>query len=171
MKPLIYIFTILFSFQLFAQNKHQILQTNKISFSFSNPKYGLNENSIQAIKQDTDGFMWFGTPNGLYKFDGYNYKIYQNDHTNPFSLSENNVIDLFEDAEGLLWICTDKGLNTFDKTTNRFRNYLNTYSEHYKSAENIRINTITQDGNGTLWLGTSKGLCKVEKKRKSLSLL
>ena len=164
MKPLIYIFTILFSFQLFAQNKHQILQTNKISFSFSNPKYGLNENSIQAIKQDTDGFMWFGTPNGLYKFDGYNYKIYQNDHTNPFSLSENNVIDLFEDAEGLLWICTDKGLNTFDKTTNRFRNYLNTYSEHYKSAENIRINTITQDGNGSLWLGTSKGLCKVEKK-------
>jgi len=74
---------------------------------------GLSQNWIYDILQDRYGYMWFGTWDGLNKYDGYNFTIYNVDE----GLSDHIVYSLLEDDEGILWIGTDKGFNKFDRNT------------------------------------------------------
>jgi streptogramin lyase len=80
--------------------------------------------------QDKKGFMWFGTKNGLNRFDGYTFKIYQSDPTNQASLGDNIIYSIFEDKNEILWIGTHNGLYNFNPATEKFtlvdgtRNYI-----------------------------------------------
>ena len=93
------------------------------TFTHITIEQGLSDQRVQALAQDRAGFMWFGTNNGLNRYDGYNVVAYRNDPTNPHSLSGNFISDLYEDRSGTLWVGTRSGLNAFDRRTERFTRY------------------------------------------------
>src|SRR5512145_3228661 len=71
---------------------------------------GLSNSSVSCIIKDKLGFLWFGTWNGLNRYDGYDVTVFQSNAKDSGSLSNSNINALFEDKEGLLWIATDNGL-------------------------------------------------------------
>ncbi len=89
-------------------------QTPSLKFAHLRVQAGLSDNRIESILQDSRGFMWFGTNNGLNKYDGYQFTIFKNDPALPTSLSANRILDIIEDKQGMLWIATNSGLNSFD---------------------------------------------------------
>lgn len=98
---------------------------------------GLSQGYVYDILQDKDGFMWFGTKDGLNRYDGYSFKVYTYDSYNPHSISNNNINRLFEDSKGRLWVSTDDGINIYDKKRDRFRRILH----NPKDANSLSGNT------------------------------
>ncbi|WP_207531854.1 hybrid sensor histidine kinase/response regulator transcription factor [Desertivirga arenae] len=107
-----------------------VVQAQSFVFKHYQIENGLSYNSVLCSMQDKKGFMWFGTKNGLNRFDGYTFKIYQRDPTNQAALGDNIIYSLFEDKNGILWIGTHSGLYNFDPATEKFtlvegtRNYI-----------------------------------------------
>jgi len=124
-------------------------------------EHGLSQSIVQCICQDRTGFMWFGTEDGLNKFDGYQFTVLRHNPTDTNSLSYNNVTALCEDRAGILWIGTFYGgLNRYNPRTRQFRRYQNE-PDNPKSLSHNNINVITEDQNGNLWVGTDNGLNQV----------
>ena len=92
------------------------------SFSFDHyaVENGISQSYIICIFQDSEGYMWFGTQNGLNKFDGYSFENYFYDPADSNSISNSWIFDIAEDRNGFLWVATKGGLNRFDKRTDRF---------------------------------------------------
>jgi signal transduction histidine kinase/ligand-binding sensor domain-containing protein/DNA-binding NarL/FixJ family response regulator len=112
---------------------------------------GLAQNSITAILQDRRGFMWFGTPAGLSRYDGYTFTTYRHDPENPNSLSHNWVRDLYEDQDGMIWIATEGGgANRFDPDTETFTRYL-PQRGNPNSLAGDRVFGIFQDRARNFW--------------------
>lgn len=123
---------------------------------------GLSQNVVFSITQDSDGFMWFATKDGLNKYDGYSFSIYQHDPSDKKTVASNYISTLFTDKNGRLWVGTLNGvLHLYSKETNDFqRIYLPLAAEMSKNSN--EITTIAQDKNGTIWVGTkNNGLFKV----------
>ena len=93
--------------------------------------------------QDSMGFMWFGTKDGLNRFDGYAFRIFQNDPNIPTSLGSNYVRVLHEARDGTIWVGTDQGIYSFDPTTEKFELL------HPEIVDEILA--IQQDKNGNIW--------------------
>ena len=86
-----------------------------INFKHISLDQGLSQSSIFSIIQDSKGFMWFGTQDGLNKYDGYDFTVFKPDPDIPTSLSHNQISFLYEDRNGMIWIgTTGGGLNRFD---------------------------------------------------------
>jgi len=82
---------------------------------------GLSQGMVFDLLQDSEGFIWAATKNGLNRYDGYSFKIFANDPYNPHSLSSNTVVKLFEDSKGRIWAGTENaGLNIYDKQSGKF---------------------------------------------------
>jgi signal transduction histidine kinase/DNA-binding response OmpR family regulator/ligand-binding sensor domain-containing protein len=82
---------------------------------------GLSQGMVYDILQDREGFIWVGTKDGLNRYDGYSFKVFTNDPSNPKSLSSNSINKLFEDSKGRIWVGTEnEGLNIYDKKTGHF---------------------------------------------------
>ncbi|QNA44522.1 hybrid sensor histidine kinase/response regulator transcription factor [Lacibacter sediminis] len=113
----------------FGQLKYEELTTS----------HGLSQGYIYDILQDKDGFLWFGTKDGLNRYDGYSFKVYTYDSYNPNSISNNNINRLFEDSKGRLWVSTDDGLNIYDKRRDHFRRILH----NPKNANSLSGNKIS----------------------------
>jgi signal transduction histidine kinase/ligand-binding sensor domain-containing protein/DNA-binding response OmpR family regulator len=128
---------------------------------------GLADDRIRSIFQDSKGFLWVGTMNGLAEYDGYTFKkFYKKKQTN--SISGNWVTSICEDVSHNLWIGTKEGLNKFDKSSEVFTDIKTPLSNSLSS--NI-INCIQFDAFGKLWIGTPKGLLKYDTLRKSFQLI
>ena len=85
---------------------------------------GLSQNTVFAVLQDHQGFLWVATQDGLDRYDGYNFTVFKNDPQNDNSLSLSSIISLFEDRKGMLWIGTwGGGLNRYDPETGTFTRY------------------------------------------------
>lgn len=82
---------------------------------------GLPEYSVFPMLQDRFGYMWFGTQNGLVRYDGYDMTIYQADPDDSLSISSGQIRLIYEDKSGTLRIATDGGLNCFDRATETFK--------------------------------------------------
>ncbi len=119
---------------------------------------GLSQSDINTIHQDKDGFMWFGTHDGLNKYDGYSFKIFNPDSNIPESITNNLIFDIEEDQNGNFWIgTTGGGLIFFDKSSEKFKTY--TYDKNnLKSINSNYIYNIYIDRENRLWIGTSEGL-------------
>ncbi len=109
-----------------AQNKNTTLtKFPEPIFEHITIEDGLPENSVRCILQDHLGYMWFGTQNGLVKYDGYNMTVYQPDPDDSLSISHRQIQTIYEDKSGTLWIGTRYGgLNRFNRATETFTNYL-----------------------------------------------
>jgi streptogramin lyase len=84
---------------------------------------GLSQTKITQIVQDDQGFIWFGTQYGLNRFDGYNFKVFLHDPTDPNSLSGVFANSVFKDRDGALWVGCDQFLNKFNRETETFTQY------------------------------------------------
>ncbi|MFD2935098.1 two-component regulator propeller domain-containing protein [Spirosoma flavum] len=132
-------------------------QTPDNPFTYLTTNQGLSQNNVTCILQDKKGFMWFGTQDGLNKFDGYTYTLYRNDPRNASSLSHNHIHTLFEDKQGRLWVGSDDGgLSLFEVNTETFINYKHTPGLDNSLAHN-KVTAIVQDAAGYLWVGTAGG--------------
>ena len=90
-------------------------QTGQIKFEHFSVEEGLSATTVLAILQDSRGFLWIGTYDGLNRYDGYSIKIYNHDPDDSTSLSSNSIRSLYEDDSGNLWVGTwSSGLNKYD---------------------------------------------------------
>ena len=106
---------------------------------------GLSQSTVQAILQDRRGFIWFGTEEGLNRYDGYSFVVFKNDPTDAKSLPGNKISTLHEDRQGRLWVGTWKGLSLFDYRAETFT----AIPQIHK-----RVAAILEDADGTLWVAT-----------------
>ena len=128
---------------------------------------GLSQHTIFAILQDHEGYLWFGTRDGLNKYDGHEFTIYQRDIYDSTSLSDNWVSALLEDRSGNLWIGTmNGGLNKYDRETGSFIRYQNTAAATRDSIPFnplLYIKQLMQDSHGMIWILThGTGLTAVD---------
>ena len=121
---------------------------------------GLSQNSVSCILQDTEGYMWFGTWDGLNKYDGYEFTVYNLED----GLSNTTVRSILQDKDGFIWIGTDYGLNRLDPETNRITVFLHDPVNPNSLCDNM-VNCLMLDKDGFLWAGTSKGLSKYDPQR------
>jgi hypothetical protein len=70
---------------------------------------GLSQSSINCIAQDAQGFMWFGTQDGLNRYDGYEFRVYRHESEDPYSLSNNYVMGCERDRRDVMWVVTRDG--------------------------------------------------------------
>ena len=110
--------------------------------------------SGSLILQDRDGFMWFGSRLGLYRYDGIGFKYYEQDPFDSISGWKGGIYDILEDQDGIIWIATRYGINSFDKNLEQFKRYENL----------VGIDYIVDDKQGNIWAGTRNALiCKFNK--------
>ena len=119
-----------------------------LKFDRFNTQSGLLKNFVANIVQDHRGLMWFGTENGLNKFDGYNFVAYQHNSTDDRSLRSNSVLSLYEDRRKNLWVGTSKGLHLYDRKNNNFIRY----GDLLEAVE-----AVYEDRINNLWIATSTG--------------
>jgi signal transduction histidine kinase/ligand-binding sensor domain-containing protein/CheY-like chemotaxis protein len=146
---------LLFSLPAHARNNDPFGQD--LRFTHLSLEDGLSQTTVISILQDRRGFMWFGTHDGLNRYDGYNFVVYRNDPADLNSLSGGIVYALFEDPSGILWIGTEiGGLSKFDPVSETFTRYLHD-PDNPNSLKNNTVWNIWQDKTGFLWLSTHDG--------------
>lgn len=99
-------------------------QPGTIDFERVSAWYGYPNSFIEDIKEDRFGFLWFGTNEGLFRYDGYEFKVYRHDVRDSTSLSSPNIKDICETRNGEIWIGTNYGLNLLDRRTGKFQRFL-----------------------------------------------
>ena len=122
---------------------------------------GLPNGSVSSLVQDSRGFLWMGTQGGLARWDGYSFKIFENEPFQSNVLSHNQIQTLFLDQEDILWIGTYGGLNRFDLKTHDFKVYKNHPAEPKSLGQDLVI-AIARDASGRLWAGTQNGLYRLD---------
>lgn len=112
---------------------------------------GLSSNTVYSIYQDRDGFMWFGTRNGLNRYDGYTFRVFRHLNNDPHSLPDNVVVNISETPDGKLWVKTEREYALFDKSRGVFINdlggFMNRLGSKAKSPSYVYV-----DKKGYTWL-------------------
>lgn len=150
-----FLLSILFSFtSLFAERK-------ELYFSRIVEKDGLSHEWVRTIIKDSNGFLWFGTRDGLNRYDGAQINIYREqdiDSTNV--LTDYSFYALYENNDSCIWIGTSSGgLNMYNKRRGHFFNYSN--NPFWTTVKTKNIRSITTGSDGNLWMAiTGSGICK-----------
>jgi len=129
---------------------HPALRAQEYYFKHYHVENGLSNNSVNCSMQDKKGFLWFGTINGLNRFDGYRFRIFRHDHDDSTSIGSNFIRCMYEDKKGFLWIGTNKGIYIF-----------NTHSEKFKPfpvSGLEEVSDIREDQTGGVWLISNSNL-------------
>ena len=138
-------------------------QAPEIIFKHLTTKMGLSQSTVTCILQDSNGFMWFGTYNGLNKYDGYKFTIYRHDPANSTGISSNRISALLEDEDGTLWVGTsDGGLNRYNQEFDTFTHFKFNPADP-QTISNNSLTSVIEGKNGSLWIGTSWGLNRFDK--------
>lgn len=127
------------------------------NFEYLDVKDGLVQETVTAIVQDRQGFMWFGSQHGLSRFDGYRFTDYQTVADDAGSLADNWVQALYVDEKNRLWVGTRAGLQRFDAASGSFTRFVPAGSDHAAGAKRT-VQAIIGDGAGKLWIATNDGL-------------
>ncbi len=135
------------SLALFINHNDTIGQSlEKIKFSRFDVNAGLSNSNVTCFLHDSQGFLWIGTPDGLNKFDGTNFKIYRQIAGDTTGFYNNSINSIFEDHQGVLWVSTsNRGFYHYDRNLDRFI----AVKELSVSGE---ISSISEDDNGNLWI-------------------
>ena len=136
----------------------------ELKFSHITAEQGLSMGVVNCVLQDSRGFMWFGTQDGLNKYDGYNITIYKHNPLDSNSLSNNFINALYEDKSGILWIGTDGGgLESYSLISGKYRHYSNVKNDA-SSLSNNKVRAVMEDADGAIWVATDEGLNMLDKK-------
>ena len=123
---------------------------------------GLSQSLAEYIYQDSFGYMWIGTSDGLNRYNGNEFKVYRNIKNNDNSISNNVITSLVEDNYKNLWIGTDSGLNKMNLVTGDITRYL--ISEEDKTYSNSVIEELMIDSSGELWACSISGINYYDRK-------
>ena len=130
-----------------------IFYSQTLNFGHISVEDGLSNRYVNCLLQDRTGFVWFGTDDGLNRYDGYDIKIYRNDPEDSATISNSIIWSLFEDKEGYIWVGTKGGkLNRYDPHTDNFKHWILDSS----NTKDINITVIYEDSKNYLWIGTYK---------------
>ena len=134
-------------------NKLSYAQSKNLIFNNINIEQGISQSTIEDIFQDSEGYIWLGTNDGLnryngYEFKNYNYEEYQN------SISHNGITDITEDKYGNIWVNTVSGVNKINKKTEKISNYTEINGKIKEDSTTEII--VTKDNN--ILVGTYEGL-------------
>lgn len=123
--------------------------------------HGLSSDVILDIVQDSKGFMWFCTEDGLNRYDGYGFRTFRKDYSNPNSLIDNDLKCMAEDSEGRLWIGTNnQGISIFDPSAESF-SHLSVNQGDPRLPTNL-IRALYIDESDNVWIGTDNyGLLRI----------
>jgi ligand-binding sensor domain-containing protein len=134
-------------------------QDNKsVLFSHLTTNDGLSQSSVSCILKDKYGFLWFGTEDGLNKYDGYKFKVFRNNPSNSKTIPNNNIMYLFEDKSGELWAGTSGGgIAKYNREDDSFTSY-----------GGGAILSIYESSDSVLWIGTFHGLKILDRKTKKI---
>ncbi len=128
-------------------------QTNNLYFQNITSEDGLASNRVNCIYEDKTGFLWFGTQDGLNRYNGYKIEVYRNDPNDTTTIVNNIVTAILEEnSSGNLWIGTEGGLCYLNLSTQKFKRFNATMGD--------TLNTLFYDQQNTLWAGSTKGLYK-----------
>lgn len=152
-------FSVVFTEDAIGKNKN-------INFKSLTIENGLSQNSVSSIFQDSEGYMWFGTSDGLNKYDGYNFESYKFDRRSNKSIAGSYIADIAEDFEGNIWIATSKGVSKIEKESENIKNYFYDKNDT-KGISHYNIWNILVDSKGRVWIGTENGLNLYDKKNDS----
>lgn len=136
----------------FYNQTQGVISTSNLRFQYLTTDNGLAQNTVDCIFQDSNGFIWFGTWNGLCRYDGYSFKTYQKgDQKN--GLPNNFVRSITEDRLGNLWIGTAQGVAVFNLNKESFSLHENVM----QASWHLSVNTLRPDSSGNIWMGTEQG--------------
>ncbi|WP_443936782.1 hybrid sensor histidine kinase/response regulator transcription factor [Pedobacter sp. MW01-1-1] len=141
-KYILHLFLLLFAFSLKAQNP--------ISFNNLTVENGLSQNSVMAVAQDSIGFIWLGTRDGLNRYDGNTFKVYKSDPKNLKTIIAGEITTIATDARGTIWIGTTNGLCQYDKKNDVFI--------QPNKFPKVLVETIQMDAENNIWVGTRMGI-------------
>ncbi|MEO8376851.1 MAG: two-component regulator propeller domain-containing protein, partial [Candidatus Sumerlaeota bacterium] len=122
------------------------------------PEDGLSQGTVYSILQDKSGFMWFGTGDGLNRYDGREFVVFRNNPQNESSLTGNLVFSIVEDRAGFLWIGTQEGISRYDSETGKFLQFKECHSAAH-TVPMLNVNEIIIDRNERIFGATETGLC------------
>ena len=135
-------------------------QSRSLRFDHLTTKEGLSQDIVTSIVQDSRGFMWFGTEDGLNLYDGYSIRIYKYNPFDSTSVGSNAVVALLVDTHGRLWISAG-GLNLYDEKTDSFIRFLHSATDPH-SLPNNHVAALSLDSAGALWVGTDEGVARLD---------
>lgn len=125
----------------------------QINFSYISIKDGLSQSTVFSIAQDKLGNMWFATYDGVNKYDGYAFTVYQHDENDPNSIANDIARIVMTDSKGRVWIGTRDGLSYYDEEKDKFQNFF-----YEKNGKHLQVNGIVELSPDRLLISTLEGL-------------
>lgn len=145
-RPNIYLILLLFA--TYTMNCISVLANNEYSFKHYNTDNGLSQNTVYSIFQDNFGFMWFGTKDGLNRFDGTNFKLFK--LSTDSNLSDNVFHRIIQDSNDNIWLSTDEGVYIYDIYQEQFHRFNRVTQENY--SVNGVVTEMVADDDGDIWM-------------------
>lgn len=139
-------------FCLFSHRLVHAVDTVPFHFRHYNIENGLSSNSVNALLQDSKGYIWMGTGKGLDKFDGSRFICYHKKGSGFHGFDSNEATAIYESSDNRIWVGTGKGVYIYDPETGKFRRFdLQTSGQKEITSQ---VNSITQDKDGVVWIAT-----------------
>ena len=132
----------------------QTIQGKDLKFDRIDVQEGLSQGSVLCLYQDSFGFVWVGTRDGLNRYDGYVFEVFKHHVRQKESIGGNIVSDIKEDKLGNIWVVTENGLSYFDRKTGYFKNFSLPKNQYDVTA----FNALLVDELGRVWIGGKYGL-------------
>jgi signal transduction histidine kinase/ligand-binding sensor domain-containing protein/CheY-like chemotaxis protein len=140
-----------------------VVQAQRFQFRHLRSDDGLAGAWVQSIFQDSRGFMWFGTSQGLNRFDGYRMEVFRHEDGDDRTIGHNSVHAITEDRRGVIWAGTNSGLSRYDRARDSFTSY--SLRDSGDALYSRVVHAVHEDAHGTLWVGTSDGLFRFDRER------
>ncbi len=156
-------FQVIFFMPLLFSLQSGLTAQQSLVFHHLGAEEGLSQSTVFATTQDSLGFIWFGTRDGLNRYDGCEFEVFQSDDRDSTKLGCDDVRLLYPDAnKNDLWIGTKRGLSRMNLSSYQFTNFNHSSSDSTTLTSDI-ITTIFRDSHDRLWVGTADGLNLLDK--------
>lgn len=149
--------TLLLCFICYQISCHAQVADEHYYFKNLSVQNGLSQNTVNTILQDKQGFMWFGTKDGLNRYDGLSFRKFKHDDRSQRSIGNNFITALYEDEKGNIWVGTDVGLYIYYPEKDFFEHFTELSAENTKIEHTVTA--ISGDNQGCVWVAVeSQGL-------------
>lgn len=133
-------------------------QSSSLKFKHLTVDEGLSKNTVTCILEDSKGFMWFGTWDGLNRYDGYNFTVYRNNSKDSTSIIGSSVEAMVEDKNGNIWVASSVGgLSKYNRETGKFKQFHANETNASEGLSSSTLSSIFLDRQGIIWVGTTGG--------------